>query len=320
MLLVPRSLWLVLLVCCVLVSTGSAVQRVDSQSFILPLGGTVAVDTYRGAVEVVPSEGEGREVTVSVSMLSQNDDSEEARAALDELQLTIEQVEGNVFVKARNPDETGVVFIWEDQGNLDIRIKVTVPRECNVDLLTRDGGITVGNLRGEMKARTETGTIFFRRIEGNIDAQAESGDVVVSRCTGSVNLRTVVGNVRTGMIGGRARLETVNGNIELQTARGVVEAMTTEGDIEAGFASIAGGSKITTKVGNINATINPDEAFSIQAKTRWGKVRNQLAIQTERGGSGRRHLEGDFNGGGPLIELRSGGGSVSIKSDPYLDG
>ncbi len=318
MLMVPRRLLLVLLVLWSLVSTGWAVHRVESQRFILPLGGTVAVDTYRGAIEVVP--GAGREVQISVDMLSSNDDSEEARLALDALQLSIQQVEGNVVFKARNPRETGVKFVWEDQSNLAIHIKVTVPQECNLDLVTHDGGIKVGNLRGDMKARTETGTIFFRRIDGNVDAQAESGDVVVSRCTGSVNLRTVIGNVRIGMVGDHARLETVNGNIELQTARGEVEAFATEGDIDAGFATITGKSKIMTKVGNITATMNPKESFSIEAKARWGKVRNQLAIQTSKGGSGRRYLQGDYNGGGPLIELKASGGSVRINSDPYIDG
>lgn len=143
---------------------------------------------------------------------------------------------------------------------------------------------------------------------------------MVSRCTGTVDLRTIAGNVRTGMVGGRARLETVNGNIELQTARGDVEAIATEGDIDAGFATITGESIISTKVGNITATINPEESFSIHAKSRWGKISNRLAIQTDTGGSGRRHLEGDYNGGGPLIELKASGGSVRIEVDPSLDG
>ena len=318
MLMVPRRLLLVSLVLWSFVSTGWAVQRVESQKFILPLAGTVAIDTYRGAIDVVP--GEGREGQISVEMLSPNDDSEEARLAIDALQMSFEQVEGNATFKARNPSETGLKFIWEDQGNLAIRIKVTVPQEGNLDLVTYDGGIKVGDLRGGMKARIETGTIFFRRIDGNVDAQAESGDVVVSRSTESGNLRTVVGNVRIGMVGRHARLETDNGNIELQTAHGVVEANATEGDIDAGFATITGQSRIVTKVGNITATMNPSESFSIEAKACWEKVRNQLAIQTNKDGSGRKHLNGDYNGGGRLIELKASGGSVSINSDPYIDG
>jgi len=316
--MVLHRLLLASLVLSSLVSTGWAAQRVESQNFVFPLGGKVVVGTYRGAIEVVP--GEGRDVMVSVSSLSPSIDSEEALLALDSLQLILEQIDGDVFVKARNPRETGVRFIWEDQSNIAIRIKVTVPQECNLDLMTRDGGITVGNLRGEMKARTESGAIFFRRIDGNIDARAQSGDVVVSRCTGSVDLRTVSGNVRTGMIGGSARLETVNGNIELQTARGAVEAFTTEGDIDVGFATISAESKIIAMVGNITARMNPKESFSISAAARWGNVSNELAIQGSKRGSSRRHLHGDYNGGGALIELKANGGSVKIESDPYIDG
>jgi hypothetical protein len=157
MLMMPR-LMLALFILSSLVPTGWAAQRVESQNFVLPLDGTVVIDTYRGAIDVVP--GEGREVQISVSMLSPNEDTEEARHALNALQLSFDQVEGDVIFKARNPRETGVKFIWEDQSNLAISINVTVPQEVNLDLVTRDGGITVGNLNGDMKARTEPGTIF----------------------------------------------------------------------------------------------------------------------------------------------------------------
>jgi hypothetical protein len=103
MLMVPRRLLLASLVLWSLVSTGWAAQRVESQNFVLPLDGTVVVDTYRGAIEVVP--GEGRDVLVAVSLLSPSEDADEARLALDALQLSFEQVEGNVIVKARNPTD-----------------------------------------------------------------------------------------------------------------------------------------------------------------------------------------------------------------------
>lgn len=310
-----RPLLLAILLCA-LVSTGWSLEHIKG-SLPLPLGGTVIVDTYRGSINVVP--GEGRDVLVSVSIFSGRDDSDDELRALEHLQLSIDRVDENVVVTARNPYETGVKFIWEDQRKLSMQITLTVPQECNLDLFTNDGGITVGSLRGKMKARTETGTIFFRNIDGSVDAWARSGDVVVSRCTGSVDLRSGLGNVRIGMVGGHARLETVSGNIELQTARGAVEALASEGDIDAGFAVISAQSKIHTKVGNINATVNPSESFSIEAKARWGKVHNALALHANRGGDGRRYLQGDYNGGGPLIELRAGGGSVNIGSDPYFE-
>lgn len=299
------------------VSSAWSAQRVEERKLALPVGGTVVVDTYRGSINVVP--GEGREVLISVKAVSGESETDEHRGMLDHLQLSMETVDGNVVIKARNPHETGIKFVWEDQSKLSLRFTLTVPRECNLDLVTNDGGITVGNLRGAMKARTEFGTIFFKSIDGSVDARAQSGDVVVSRCTGSVDLRSALGNVRIGMVGGLARLETVSGNIELQTARGPVDARASEGDIDAGFAVIDGQSKISTKMGNITAKMNPEESFSIQAKARWGKIHNRLALHTSRGGDGRRFLQGDYNGGGDLIELKAGGGSVKIDSDPYFD-
>ena len=72
MLMILRRLLLVSFVLWSLVSIGWSAQRVESQNFILAVGGTVVVDTSRGAVEVVP--GEGRDVLVAVSMLSPTDD------------------------------------------------------------------------------------------------------------------------------------------------------------------------------------------------------------------------------------------------------
>lgn len=300
------------------VSTGWALQRVETQNFVLPVGGKLIVDTYRGAIDI--KAGEGREVAISMSMFSGKKDKSEASEALDRVKFDFTQEGSHVVLKARNPFETGVKFVWEDETNIDIRITVTVPEDCDLDLRTRDGGITVGNIRGEMKATTEVGSIFFRSIDGDILAKAQSGNVVVSRCTGSVDLRTGQGDVRIGTVGGRARLETVNGDIEVQTAHDVVEANVADGNIEAGFAVITGKSKIRTKFGDIVARINPAEACTISARARWGRVDDRLSIHAINGGNGRSRLSGDYNGGGPLIDLRASGGTVRIDSGkPYFE-
>lgn len=300
------------------VTSGQAILRVEKQEFILPTDGKVVVDSYRGAIDVVP--GDSQTVQVVVKVVAPQDDEAEARQALDYLDLKIEQVAGVVTITARNPHVAGVRFVWEDERGLDIRIEVRVPPQCNLDLQTKNGGITVGNLQGEMRAATEVGTIFFRNIDGSIDAKVSgTGDVVVSRCSGSVDLKTVAGNVRIGTVGGLARLETVNGNIELQTAEGAVQAITADGDIDAGFARVFGESKIRTKFGNITATINPSESFTIQAKASWGKVVSKLSANADSGGNGRNRFSGEYNGGGPLIELDANGGTVRIKpGEPYL--
>lgn len=302
------------LACCVLclavVADGDAMQRVEQQTFVLPSDGTVKIDTYRGAINVMP--GQGSQVRVTVRLQTNQKNEAKARRDLDALQLSMQQEGKEIVVKARNPRETGLLFVWNDPGRLALEFEITVPTHCNLDLRTGDGGIEVGSLSGHMVARTETGTIFFRRIEGSVDAQAQTGDVVVSRCIGPVTLKTVRGSVRTGLVSGRAVLESVNGDIEVQTALNAVQASTQDGNITAGFAAVGGASRVKTLVGNINATVNPDVACSIHASSLWGKVFSKLPMEAESGGDGRSHLAGEFNGGGPVISLDASGGYVKI--------
>ncbi|MFI5357807.1 MAG: DUF4097 family beta strand repeat-containing protein, partial [Opitutales bacterium] len=224
----------------------------------------------------------------------------------------------DIVLTARNPRESGVRLDWGDHIRPDLQFDLTVPANCNLDLKTGAGDITVGSLTGHMRASTGTGTISFRQIDGSVEASAQVGDVIVSRCSGEVDLKTVQGNVRIGTVGGRADLETVEGDIEVQTARNVVKANAEKGDITAGFAQVAGESTITTSVGNISATVNPVAACSIQASSRWGRIFNRMPLAGPTGGGSAGRLVGAYNGGGPLIDLAASGGNIKLATGEPL--
>jgi DUF4097 and DUF4098 domain-containing protein YvlB len=291
-------------------------QRVVQQTYPLPKNGTVKIDTYRGFINV--AVGDTPNVEISVRSLSQQEDEAEARSALDTLQLRIEQVGNEIRVVATNPVETGVRLDIVELRKLEINFEIIVPSHCNLDLSTKEGGITVDSLVGNMKARTETGSIFFRQIQGNVVAESRAGDIVVSRCSGSVDLRAMQGNVRIGTVGGRATLETVNGDIEVMSAYNTVSAKASDGDISAGFAQIVGPSSIRTALGNVTAVLNPEDNFSIRAYSRWGKVINEFPAESVSGKIQRSRLVGDYRGGGPQINIQSSGGSVRLKTGEPL--
>jgi predicted NBD/HSP70 family sugar kinase len=167
-------------------------------------------------------------------------------------------------------------------------------------------------MTGHMRARSESGTVFFRQIDGSVEVQNKQGDIIVSRCTGPVTLRTVTGDVRIGTVGGQAVLETLNGDIEVQTAHDLIMAQAAEGNIEAGFAQIADGSRLKTALGNITAAFNPEESFLIHATARWGQVLSDLPLEELSGGAGHSRLVGRHNGGGPRVDLQAGGGQVKL--------
>lgn len=305
-----RLFWLLLFVLAV-AGPGRAMQRVEQQRFTLAANGTVRLDTYRGLINVV--EGEGDQVEVNVRSISTYEKEEEARNALDSLQLSMAVRDGGVVITATNPRETGIRIDLVELKKLELHFELVVPAHSNLDIATADGSITVGNLSGNVKARAQTGTVFLRHIEGNIQAETNFGDIIVSRCSGSVNLKSLQGNLQVGTVDGRAMLETVNGDIEIMNARSVVDAQVANGDVSAQFAQITGPSRIRTAVGNITTVINPDENFSIKARSRWGKIFSEMNVDTSRGGSGRSRLVGEYRGGGPQLEIEAPGGYVRIK-------
>ncbi len=288
-----------------------ALQRVEQRSFPVQSGGTVKIDTYRGLINVVPDGGS--EVRITVAMELASDKTEWAQSILDGFDLKATTVGNELHLVARNPRDSSLRFEWSKLPRPSIEITLHVPEACNLDLLTSDGSLTVGNLRGSIRARADTGTIFFRRIEGDIDARTNQGDVIVSRCTGAVDLRSVQGSIRLGTVGGRAVLETVNGDIEVMSAYAAVMAETEDGDVSAGFAEMPADSKIKTAVGNIRARVNPSQAFSVQASSTWGKVTSKLATDGKGPRNSRSKFTDQHNGGGALINLKASGGNVLIE-------
>ena len=294
------------------VSGAEAAQRVEQRALAVQPGCTVRLDAYRGQINVV--SGGADEVRVSVALNLPETKPGQARAVLDAFTLTAAATDYEVRFTARNERDRDVRFAWEDAMRPQLVFTLTVPEHCHLDLQTRDGNITVDPLRGNMRARSETGTITFRRIDGTIDAATRTGDVVVSRCTGTVKLRSIQGNVLIGTVGGRAQLETLDGDIEVQTAYGAVDAATSTGDVSAGFARMLERSQLKTSLGDIHATVNPTEGFSLLASAWLGRVTAKLDLEAAIGGKRRGKLSGQFQGGGPLLDLKAGGGNVLVET------
>lgn len=288
-----------------------AAQRVEEQTFAVRPGCTVRLDAYRGAIRVETGANDTVHVRAVIDYAPAN--PAHAEAVLDGFQLAAVTAGNEIRLLARNAKDSGTRFTWDKDERPRVVYHLTVPEHCNLDLLTPDGGITVAPLQGTMRAQADQGTIFFRQVNGSVEAATRTGNVIVSRCTGPVNLKSVQGDVRIGAVGGRAALQTVDGDIEIQTAYAGVIAATSNGDVTAGFAKLPEQSQIKTSLGSIRATVNPSEAFSLQAAASFGKVLAKVDVTAVKGGNGRSKLRGTYQGGGPILELKAASGNVIIE-------
>jgi len=301
---------------CILVLAGAApvlrcAERSVERSFPAAPGCHMNLDTYRGRVDVV--EGPDERISVEVRMTVPTDDAAAADAAFRTVQLEMKPEGGGAVVQARNPRQTRLHFDWQEDRQVDLNYRISVPRSCDLHLRIGRGGLVVGDLTGRMWAECGTGPIYFKRISGSVHAATGDGGIVVSECSGDAELDARSGSILVGKVGGAARLHSVNGDIELQRASGAVAIRTDLGDVALGLqAVVPGGVDVATDGGGIRLQIASDAACLVRASSILGGVHFTVPLTVLSGGSGRRSLAASLGGGGPSVVLKASGGRITI--------
>lgn len=281
------------------------------KSFALPPGGALVVDSYRG--DIVIEEGDLAQANLALHFDYDVDTNEEAEKLWAGVQLQLRPEPGRVFVGIRNPIETGPRLSWQEKKRIAPHVRVVVPRHCDLNLTTRNGNITVGQLSGRMTAQVEHGTIFFRQVDGSVTAQAEDGDIVISRCSGDIRARALRGSVRVGLISGKGNLKSANGGVEVMLAKGGLVAEAEAGDVSVGFGrAITAPATISSAGGNVRVALPPEASCEVEASASWGRIDNAIELTAATSKNGR-HLSGRLNAGGPTVKVHAAGGSVRLE-------
>ena len=285
------------------------IERTVEKTFTVQPGGTLKVETSGGNVSVEP--GSGDTVKVIAKEKIRADSEAEADQILKDLELTIEQQGNDVTAIAKY--HRGVTS-WFGNTAVQVSFIVTVPSRYNTDLKTSGGDVTVGNLAGRMQVRTSGGDVRLGNIDGSIDGGTSGGDIGLGSCTGDTKLHTSGGNVRAEKIVGKAEVDTSGGDIVIKLVENVLSAHTSGGDVEAGIGGVLKGDcSLGTSGGDVKVMVDKSAAFRLDASTSGGGVRaDGLTITLDDGGSGKSHLSGKVNGGGPVLKLRTSGGSIRV--------
>ena len=213
--------------------------------------------------------------------------------------------------------------------------------EGNVNLQTGGGNIKVASAKGEIKAESGGGNVVvLSGLQGAV-LETGGGSIRVEKCSGPVKATTGGGSVDLGDIGGAAQIETGGGSIRLASAKGRVQAETGGGSIELdGAASVqaetsAGGiivkllssagarnnSTLETSAGDITVYLANDLPITIRAEIEIANGHtihsdfSDIHVSTEGGDYGPKTVtaEGQLNGGGPMLKVRTNSGSVNFR-------
>jgi len=209
----------------------------------------------------------------------------------------------------------------------------------DLTLHTGGGSIKVMAAKGKINAESGGGSVMV--VSGLQSAVLETGggSIEVQRCSGSLKVTTGGGSIDLGEIGGPAEIETGGGSIRLSSATGMVQAQTGGGSIAlngvpaakaetgsggivAKFVSGSGrtDSVLETSAGDITVYLAPDLSITIRASidlANGHRIRSdfsEIQVSSEGGqwGPGTATAEGNLNGGGPMLKVRTTTGNINF--------
>ncbi len=231
-------------------------------------------------------------------------------------------------------DIGGAIGAETGGGSIDVG---AVGSEVNVR--TGGGSIKVKEAKGKINAESGGGSVVV--VSGLQGAVLETGggSIEVQRCAGPLKVTTGGGSIDLGEIGGPAEIETGGGSIRLSSATGLVRAQTGGGSIAlngvpaARAETAAGGivakfvsgtersdSVLETSAGDITVYLAPNLSMTIRASidlANGHRIRSdfsEIRVVTQGGewGPGSATAEGNLNGGGPVLKVRTTTGNINF--------
>lgn len=249
----------------------------------------VRVSTFDGAIEI--RSWDRNEVLVEVEKRARDEET------LQAIEVKAEQKDNLVDVSVHFNGEdtfTGIGIHISPRA----RLLVTVPREVSLRARTDDGAIRADRLDGRIELRSSDGAIRAEQVKGELDAETNDGSVTIDDLDGGAVVTTDDGGISvTGKIAS-LRATTRDGSITVRAERGVVPASDWS---------------ISTSDGAVTLYLPADFGAEIDAATRDGRVRSELDVASAVEDDRDRSLRGTLGAGGPLVRVRSGDGSISLR-------
>jgi DUF4097 and DUF4098 domain-containing protein YvlB len=189
------------------------------------------------------------------------------------------QTGDTVEIEVHFPHEHGITINWGNGRRVNVDIHM--PREGKVDLRTGDGGIDLAQFKGEMLLRTGDGAQELDGVDGKLRATTGDGHIRVS-----------------------GRFD----ELELKTGDGHVDARATAG------SALAADWRLETGDGSVTLEVPENLAADVDLHTGDGHIDLELPVSVVTQGRIRGNdVRGKINGGGKLLTIHTGDGSIRLR-------
>jgi hypothetical protein len=273
-----------LLTGCIDIDFGSSdrYQEPFHYSYDLRPGARVNLESFNGSVEITGWDQNKVEIT-GVKYASTED-------GLRALRVDVRNEADYLDVRTERPSVR--------HGNWGARYTVQMPKGAVLDrITTTNAQIRVRNLDSGGRFKTSNGAIRAENLKGLVDARTTNGMIEVHNIAGGATMKTTNGRIRAEDVGGECSAETSNGSIELamqSVPKSGIRAETSNGAITVRLPSGAGAQ--------------------LEANTTNSSINTEMDVNGNVNGvtGNRGHLSGTIGAGGPLIELSTRNGRISV--------
>ncbi len=190
------------------------------------------------------------------------------------VRVTEHQDGDKVDLNVHIPNQWGIHFGMH-QG---VRVQVQVPPQAALDMHSGDGHISLNGISGQARLDTGDGHITVQNFNGSLHGHTGDGHMSIDGTFTDLDLRTG------------------DGHVDLSVRPG---------------SKMNNGWLIHTSDGRVEAKLPEDLAAELYAHTGDGHIQLDLPV-TVSGSIERSRVRGKLNGGGPLLEITTGDGSIHI--------
>lgn len=178
-----------------------------------------------------------------------------------------------------------------------LHIEVWVPKAADLTLETGDGSVAVPAVSGRLVVRTGDGTITVDGARGDLRLRSGDGRIVGRGLDGVLDAHTGDGAMRVDGRFDGLTIGSGDGGIVAEALPG---------------SRLASAWSVTTGDGRVTLRVPADLKADLDAHTGDGAIDIDLPL-TISGRVSRQDVRGTLNGGGPLLRLRSGDGSIRVE-------
>lgn len=281
-----------------------------TETFDLGTSPSLSAELSGYSLTVLGAEGTGK--TSVQAFLFKNGKSisaetEEAKEFLEKLELKISQSGSKLSIVARQKS-TNSWDSWRSGISLEIRVKS--PKKLDVNAKSSGGSLSLRGISGSAILNSSGGSIAVDSTEGILQINSSGGSFSLSNFNGSAKVGSSGGSVSITQASGTLEVSSSGGSITLADLDATLSASSSGGSIKAELEKVAQPMNFSASGGSISVQLGAAAAFDLLVKG--DGIRTDLL--NFQGTTSPNLMTGKVNGGGPRLELSSGGGSISLKT------